>query len=221
MEQSNKIFILLASCYLLTCCVEINKQDHDFNKLKTEISNYYSIKNTFDHFPNDITDNSIKQTYIVWPSQECLSEVYVLQKSDAKTISKIIDNQCIKQSSVFFDSTNFIMTLDWLWDTTNIHHLHSEDQLSSIPIPDFAAVNFGTKEISYSENIDGENVTFTKQEIPEDFIVFVIEAQSGNFWKNKTDSIRPNSLGNWKHGYSRGFAVSESMSIICYWLIMW
>ena len=216
MAQSKKIIFLLVSYFLFSCNIKNTNQDYVLNKFKIEINYYYSIKNTYSHFPHDITDTSIKQTYIVWPSQECISQVYVLQKTDYMGLSNIADNQSIKQSSAYLDSTNFIMTLDWLWDTTSIHHKHTDDQLSKLPIPDFIAVRFDTKEISYSEEIEGENIVFTRHTVPEDMIVHVIDAQSGCFWKNKAVTIRPSSLGRWEHGCSKGFAVSESLSIICF-----
>ncbi len=60
--------------------------------------------------------------------------------------------------------------------------------------------------------------------LPDDLIVYVIEAESGNFWKNKDKAVnekRPVLSEHWKHGYVKGIAVSNKLSHACWWAIAW
>ncbi len=57
--------------------------------------------------------------------------------------------------------------------------------------------------------------------VPSDLQVHVVDAKAGNFWKNDCNEYRPESLKEWKHGYSKGFATSEKENIIVYWTMIW
>ena len=51
--------------------------------------------------------------------------------------------------------------------------------------------------------------------------VYVQEAEQGSFWKVDADVYRPNTMGEWKHGYSKGTAISKEENIIVFWFIVW
>jgi len=51
--------------------------------------------------------------------------------------------------------------------------------------------------------------------------VFVLGAEAGDFWKESCNENRPESLLEWKHGYSKGIAISEEKDILIYWTIVW
>ena len=57
--------------------------------------------------------------------------------------------------------------------------------------------------------------------IPSDLQVYVIEAEAGDFWKVNCNEQRQESLKEWKHGYSRGFATSEEGNILVFWAMIW
>ena len=63
-----------------------------------------------------------------------------------------------------------------------------------------------------------------KERIPSDLIIYIVDAQPGNFWKNKEladKEPRPVLPQKWKHGYSRGIGVSRSCSRVCWWVMAW
>ncbi|MBN2729991.1 MAG: hypothetical protein JXR53_12270 [Bacteroidales bacterium] len=191
------------------------------DKYKTEVEKYYTVPGLCSHFPEDVGGSDIQQMFMSWPSQEELSDIYILQSLSEDDFSEILNRFTFQQNSLYQDSTNFIMTLDWLWDTTNYHHQHTPKQLTNLPIPDFDPVKFGTEEISYTERIDGKEVVFTKDKAPDDLEVYVIDAKPGNFWVDSIKNPRPPMLLEWQHGYSRGIATSKKELLIVYWLIMW
>ena len=57
--------------------------------------------------------------------------------------------------------------------------------------------------------------------VPSDLQVNVVDARAGDFWKNDCNEYRPESLKEWKHGYSKGFATSDKENIIVYWTMIW
>lgn len=60
--------------------------------------------------------------------------------------------------------------------------------------------------------------------LPDDLVVYVIEAESGNFWKNNEKAAcekRPILSEHWKHGYVKGISVSKNLSHACWWAIAW
>lgn len=60
-----------------------------------------------------------------------------------------------------------------------------------------------------------------KSDVPLDLEVFVIEVEPGNFWLTSCEEVRPLSLGKWKNGYSRGYAVSRESDLIIFWVLVW
>ena len=220
--DKSKIYILFA-CYLvfISACSISNSKSNQFSNYSTEINLNYSIKGLLNHFPNEMDEASIKQMFIAMSVEYQTSELYVLQSISSEDAYAVMKNQNFIQKKVYYDTSNFIMTLDWLWDSTNLHHSHTMQQLKNFPIPDFAPIEFKGKTITYDEKVDGKLIRLTKQEVPEDLIIYVIDSKPGNFWIKKSKCIRPAMLVNWIHGYSRGFAYSQLQSVLVYWLIIW
>ena len=60
-----------------------------------------------------------------------------------------------------------------------------------------------------------------KYYVPDDLMIYVIDAKAGFFFKdNENIPIRP-KLGNWTNGYTRGIAISKAESFICYYFVIW
>lgn len=92
---------------------------------------------------------------------------------------------------------------------------------AKLPIPYFERYNFGLGFEETKKDINGDvfyNYSYT---VPSDLMVYVIQAEAGDFWKENYHEKRPESLKEWKHGYSRGIATSEKENIIVYWTMVW
>jgi hypothetical protein len=205
----------------ISACSFNNSRRKQFIDYSTEINQSYLIKGVLNHFPDELDDASIKQMLIAISADYLTSELYVVQSISREDATVLLSNQKFIQKKEYYDTSNFIMTLDWLWDSTNLHHSHTSQQLKNLPIPDFVPIEFNGKTISYDEMLDGKLIKLTKQAVPEDLIVYVIDSKPGNFWIKKNKCVRPPMLTNWIHGYSRGIAYSELQSILVYWLIIW
>ncbi len=90
-----------------------------------------------------------------------------------------------------------------------------------LPIPYFENYDFGLGEVQETVEVDGQVYCESIYSIPSDLQVYVIDAKAGDFWKESCNENRPESLKEWKHGYSRGIAISESENIIVYWTMIW
>ena len=68
-------------------------------------------------------------------------------------------------------------------------------------------------------------VEFKKDEIdfqlPDDFQIYVLDAQKGNYYNEEFPSRWIELTGEWKHGYSKGYAYSTKRNIIIYWAEIW
>lgn len=89
------------------------------------------------------------------------------------------------------------------------------------PIPYFESYNFKLGGEYIEKVVDGKTVGEYTYSIPSDLEVYVIEAEPGNFWKEKCPEPRPESLKEWKNGYSKGIAISKKEKLIVYWVIIW
>jgi len=57
--------------------------------------------------------------------------------------------------------------------------------------------------------------------LPDDFTIYVIDAEPGIFLPEKNLIKTPCEDEKWNHGYSRGIAVSKERGIAIFWLEIW
>ncbi len=80
----------------------------------------------------------------------------------------------------------------------------------SLPIPSL---------ISIESALDSNDTILER--IPSDFELYLIDSYSGEFI-NKNELVEVDSISSeWKHGISKGFAVSEKRKQIIVWLVIW
>jgi hypothetical protein len=75
------------------------------------------------------------------------------------------------------------------------------------PIPNF--INYDNPKKNSNLKLDG------------DFDIYVLEAKSGNYFKEFDLIPNPQMPIHWKNGYTKGIAISESKKIVIYWSVMW
>jgi len=90
------------------------------------------------------------------------------------------------------------------------------------PIPYFADYDFGLGSLTDSILTDSGSREITSYITPDDLDIIVLDAQTGWVFEYECLNLtRPNSLGEWKHGWSKGFAVSEKHNLIVFWAMVW
>ncbi|WP_430815604.1 hypothetical protein [Carboxylicivirga sp. RSCT41] len=89
------------------------------------------------------------------------------------------------------------------------------------PIPDLGRYDFNAGFTKTDTIIGGERFVYKRYNVPSDTKIYVHEAKNGSFWKVDADVYRPETMDEWKHGYSKGTAISKERNIILYWFIVW
>lgn len=83
---------------------------------------------------------------------------------------------------------------------------HNITTASSLPVPLFNIDEFKGNTISG---------------LSEDFEIYVIDAQPGKFMDEEELQDSDCLPKKWKHGFSKGIALSEEQLVIIYWVIVW
>lgn len=91
------------------------------------------------------------------------------------------------------------------------------------PIADFSEVDWYMGEVTnfiYNNELK-KKFPIPVYNYPKDLKVYLIDAKKGDFWKSKCGSNRFDILGEWVHGYSKGYAISEEKRLLVYWVVAW
>ena len=83
---------------------------------------------------------------------------------------------------------------------------HNNSLKDGIPIPLFEIDQFKSN-------------TFSS--LPDDFKIYVLEAKSGKYLEDKYLHDCVCLPKKWKHGFSRGVAMSDKRHVIIYWVTVW
>ncbi len=233
LSKSNKILFIIVIISITSSCIQFTSHPIIDSNIRIAFKKYYNITGLFNHFPNNVK-NKIIGGMISYPPINLLPEsrcnnqdaeiVIISNKSDySKDLKKVFDKGVIYTTNYYSDS-NFIIDITELKRTLfpvakcNTYHK------GEFPVPYFEDYNFGlgVKE-TLTKQLDGEPRPrrHTVYTIPEDLKVYVIGARAGNFWKFDCKENRPETLGKWKHGYSKGVAVSDKYDRVVFWVIVW
>ncbi|WP_372934895.1 hypothetical protein, partial [Mariniphaga sediminis] len=176
--------------------------------------------NLLSHFPDNIMNNGISlhvSPPSCPPSFKCSAQfgnIYLICKTD--TTNNLIHNNILFDAEYLTDS-NIVVNLSELRRSIFPVAKCNKWFANKYPIPYFESFNFGLGKREEKKIVDGETHYNYTYSIPSDLQVCVIAAEAGDFWKENCNEKRPESLKEWKHGYSRGIATSEKEKIIVYW----
>ncbi len=219
MESNKTILILSLSTLLLFIkCTSNSPTNYITNNIKS-FNDDVNVIHLTSHFPKEIT--ILNHFENAPPSSDCFAQngyVYLIQKKsiyknefdsvEYKIIYKTKYTDLDKKTIISF--TNF---------KKNISIYKNCNKLipNTIPIPNFETFDFNLGKSIIKE----KGYYFTRNIFPNDLEVYVIDAKYGNFFKKKCDNKRPESLKEWRHGYSRGIAVSDKENLIVFWSMIW
>jgi hypothetical protein len=224
----NKMFSMLSLFIVLTLasCSDsiVSKANHEFSEGKKSFSNQYNTANLFAQFPDKLTKDCL-QMYSSPPSRrgtKYTGYLYLICPLDkpGTEISNVLNGKALYSSS-YKEPENIIVNLSDLRQNVFPEAKCNQWFANKYPIPYFESFDFGLGEKEEQKKVDGEthyNYTYT---IPPDLQVYVIASESGNFWKGDYKENRPESLKEWRNGYSRGIATSEKQNMIVYWTMIW
>ena len=216
------ILIIGLVLFMSSCNNSYDPSCSAFKSCRSSLLKQYKKTNIFSHFPKP-TGDPIAFSGVKVLSSSKKTSGYLYQFSSFDDDNKNID-KVRKDSYIFktkYDSQdNIIIDLyGFKYDRKSDYNMWHKDKY---PVPKFEEVDFllGT-EFEMSEDEKGNVRTVSNYVVPSDLEVVVVDSKSGYFWKASLDNKRPETLREWKHGYSRGYAVSEKYKKIVYWTIVW
>lgn len=206
-NSSIVITILLAFC---TC----NFPNRKPGGVKAKNEKYYTSLNRFsksmiNHFPDKVNEKS----HLYESFSPEVGEVGIHLMTFFETTPRI-DNYIARYKPAedsllvinrFANSKNYGYNI--LISTNDSIQIEKEFFLGKYPVPNFWS------------NIYSTDSTTCK--LPNDFILYVIEAKPGKFVDNSMLTDGRCMPKKWKNGFSKGIAISEERKIAIYWLVIW
>lgn len=214
-------------------------------RLREGLDSLYTINNLLSHFPRAYDEGHLRSKE--WCSEYSKAPFYMI---DWDTIWSYLSSNAYfveKKTKDFIDSlvsnSSFSDIIPYSSDSilhAHIYNMRRSDiytrkynrvgpnvDTNRAPIPDFADADFGLGEVAddtlgFWDDSDSTVILGDRLVLPDDLIVYVLESKSGDFWKVKNTEPRPVVLSQkWKHGYSKGYAISSSLNMVCYWMMAW
>lgn len=211
-----------SSYYLTQANKMLNEQRKGFGKESSKDS-------LLSHFPTRIKNDSVSfhsSPPSCPPSFRCskqFGEIYIIvDKLDyQEELSNLLAGK-IGYKAAYVD-INVIVNLSELRKDIFPVEKCNKWYAEKLPIPYFEDYDFGLGEKKEKKIIEGEETPYYNHihTIPSDLQVYVVKAEAGDFWKESCNEARPESLKEWQHGYSKGFATSEKENMIVYWTMIW
>ncbi len=220
------VVILLISCNL-TPKSTIQWED-GLMSYKKDLSDWttLNVDDVMSHFPEKISNKKyfwrgLTNTPLFGDNS---NGVFYVEQIPYNQIVSIKNEYFFIDSIMYYSSESFRIQHYIVNDTTTLFDVCT---LSRYPIPTFY---YGLSEnkdnhISQKWLNEMDSMRIPKEQIkyyvPEDLMVYVIDAKPGFFWKDKENILPRPSIGKWKNGYSRGISISKTESLICYWFMIW
>lgn len=216
-----KLFFLGFVIVTLPSCVN---QDHGMSSIKDYKRNFeklYEEDGLFSHFSSSISNESIINSKYLLPIEGFCTGYLIASVEMGGNYQRFYPDTFIYKSN--YKDLNFIVDNSFknyiYYDTARLRNVFQPD---AYPIPYFEDFDFnlGSEKIEFitDTNVD---LVFDKYIVPEDLEVFVLKVGIGDFWKIKCEEYRPETLEEWKNGYSSGVAISRELNIVLYWMMAW
>lgn len=213
------VLVSLSFFFIVSSCDKKNTLNFDERSDSLKYSNYKKQfdSNVINQFPEKIDSKEyfiLSNTNIEKNDVGLFLVEYNLSENEMRKV--------LKKNSVFFlkkysskDSCLFKVNRFETIETREnykIVEIYDSSLISnpcfkkSYPIPNFIDYSIATKK-DFWEN--------------ENFDIYVLEAKSGNHFKEYDMQPNPQMPIQWQNGYSKGIAVSEEKKTLIYWSIIW
>ena len=207
-------------------CAQYNdgvKNDPSREQFVRQLGSMYET-NIIDFFPDDCFNLSSENEWGSYYSSSWESGfrccAYYSKKVSTATMDSLEALNYIDRLK--YDETTFTIDVPYMRHVESYRNT-MKDTLQ-IPIANMRYAYFKLGKYKDTLIIDNKQYIDNREILPEDLIVYVLEAHNGNFWKNKKKALeeqRPVLSDHWKHGYAKGIAVSRNVSRVCWWAMAW
>lgn len=220
MSRLIKFSILLIVVSLIVSCSN-RKRTHIKNEVDIK---YEKLRSAFDpdftsHFPERVFQSEIRQLHCsTLSTYEDFPSAHVTLYKTSKEIKKLeINYERQFGKGINAAESNLLIINNWLSLNETGASVERDEQFKkkmenlgkqNNPIPNFYELKFSNNEK-------------TETQLSSDFNIFVLEAKKGMFWDLSEMSDSRYIPTEWKHGLSKGVAISIKQKIIIYWLIIW
>ena len=225
-----RIIISLVLFFVFTIpfvgCAQYNdgvKNDPSREQFVRQLGSMYET-NIIDFFPDDCFNLSSENEWGSYYSSSWESGfrccAYYSKKVSTATMDSLEALNYIDRLK--YDETTFTIDVPYMRHVESYRNT-MKDTLQ-IPITNMRYAYFKLGKYKDTLIIDNKQYIDNREILPEDLIVYVLEAHNGNFWKNKKKALeeqRPVLSDHWKHGYAKGIAVSRNVSRVCWWAMAW
>lgn len=208
MLKSKILIAIFFQLIFWSCNSQVKKYNQDniqnfydnINKVKANSLEYYTIRNMYSHYPEKFSLDSVEShialfSYLPIEKHNSMIEYSCLILKDKKPA--LID-------SALYDKY-FELNLNFNCDTF-------------CKMIDINAINKGLFPIP-----DINDILYLSDSKFKFFNIEFFESNYGNYWKIQNKYNRPNCLGKWKNGYSRGIGVYKDSTgwKKMYWVMYW
>lgn len=240
--KTTPLLICVLVIFISSCINQVNIEvlmNDEFERYQNGLSEYsiLDVTKVMSHFPK----MRIGKTYYWHASYSVPYErinnfdAYYLEQIPIEQLNSIIAKYSFIDSTLYNCASAFKLRSYLINNTTYYSKFYQFDslQLTNYPIPTFYEnVNFklgesldyidsSRKQISVLDTTRMPILEITKFNIPDDLMVYIIEAKPGFYFRNNNNLPPRPEMGKWRFGYSRGIAVSKKESMICYWFMIW
>ena len=182
-------------------------------------------KNIIDFFPYDADNGSNWGSYYFSPWDDSVESIfrccaYFSTSVSASTLDSIKKEEYV----VKMDYSDSLFSIDVPYMRHVESYLNPMNDSLQIPIANMRYSYFSLGETIDTIVIGDRQFVVESEVIPQNLVIYILEASKGNFWKNRDKAARedrPMLLDPWKHGYVKGIAVSQELSRVCWWAIAW
>jgi len=226
--MKKKAIVLVLITIMLSSCVDKilgHKYVASIENVKIGFEHCYSVNGLFEHFPKSISNKSFiymlstVPNNIYYPDSYYTGFSYLILDMGEDSLSLYPKTYLYK---THYTNRNFILDDSFgCYKYTDTLKLRNVVLPGTYPIPYFEDFDFGLGSDRFDLRSSGIPVIIDKHNVPEDLEVFVLKAEHGYFWKKKFDLDRPETLREWKNGYSCGIAISKKRNMIVYWMKAW
>lgn len=230
MGQNKLVRVFFLTTIILSACLSKNenyfraKMNASLKEQREKFGLDYTKHNLLEHFPKDIMKSGISLQVSepsCPPSYSCSAQrgsVFLICKVDS--IKNIKSDLHLLHTKYNSDSL-IIIDLHMLYRDGFNHEKCNKWFAGKVPVPCFENFDFGLGKYEGKEKHNDVKYKLSTYTIPDDLFVYVISAESGNFWKVPCYEKRPEVLKEWQNGYSTGFAFSEKHSLMIFWTMIW
>ena len=208
------------------------------------LDSLYTVGGLLSHFPRSYSKECQRNTewwseYALPPSyiidedtiySDLYANAYFVEKKTREYIDSLVSHSSFVDIIPYTSDSVFHVKISNIKDSRpysrKYNFVSSNIDTNRVPIPDFEYASFGLGKVTddtlgYAYFNDTLLLMGERTVLPDDLIVYVLESKNGDFWKVKNTEPRPILPTKWKHGFSRGYAISSTLNMVCYWMMAW